>query len=189
MEDGQVTHQTSQPEGEPHLSGAGAGAGKGPRLFTELRTMFHIKVSSSSCQPGKYRYVTSNNEPSFSKVKVVFGQFRPIAGQLQYFVENWQVVLAWVLAAISGYHIPITIKPHQNFLPSHRLSVEDEILIDKELGELIQKQVVHLVSEHDYNIRFVSNLFNNNNNNNNNNIYYLYCPFSIQYSKALHNSI
>ena len=27
-----------------------------------------------------------------------------------------------------------------------------------------------------------------NNNNNNNNIYYLYCAFSIKYSKAHHNS-
>ena len=32
-------------------------------------------------------------------------------------------------------------------------------MIDKELGELIQKQAIHLVSEHDYNRGFVSNLF------------------------------
>ena len=32
-------------------------------------------------------------------------------------------------------------------------------MIDKELGELIQKQAIHLVSEHDYNMGFVSNLF------------------------------
>ena len=32
-------------------------------------------------------------------------------------------------------------------------------MIDKELGGLIQKQVFHLVSEHDYNTGFVSNLF------------------------------
>ena len=49
--------------------------------------------------------------------------------------------------------------PHQDFLPSHKVSVEDELLIDKELGELIQKQAIHLVSEHDYNRGFVSNLF------------------------------
>ena len=65
----------------------------------------------------------------------------PIAGQLQFFVENWQVVTndPWVLSAISGYHIPFTIIPHQDFLPSHKVSVEDELLIDKEVGELIQK--------------------------------------------------
>lgn len=38
----------------------------------------------------------------------------PIAGQLQFFVENWQVVTndPWVLSAISGYHVPFTIIPH-----------------------------------------------------------------------------
>ena len=49
--------------------------------------------------------------------------------------------------------------PHQDFLPSHKVSVEDEILINEELGELIQKQAIHLVSEHDYNTGFVSSLF------------------------------
>ena len=85
----------------------------------------------------------------------------PIAGRLQFFVENWQVVTndPWVISAISGYHIPFTVIPHQGFLPSHKVSVEDEILIDKELGELIQKQAIHPVSEHDYNTGFVSNLF------------------------------
>ena len=65
----------------------------------------------------------------------------PIAGRLQHFVENWQAVTndPWVLMAILGYHIPFTVIPHQDFLPSHRVSKEDEILIDKELGELIQK--------------------------------------------------
>ena len=32
-------------------------------------------------------------------------------------------------------------------------------MIEKTLGELIQKQAIHLVSEHDYNKGFVSNLF------------------------------
>ena len=85
----------------------------------------------------------------------------PIAGRLQHFVENWQAVTndPWVLMAISGYHISFTVIPHQDFLPSYRVSKEDEILIDKELGELIQKQAIHLVLEHDYNMGFVSNLF------------------------------
>ena len=85
----------------------------------------------------------------------------PIAGRLQFFVENWQVVAndPWVISAISGYHIPFTVIPHQGFLPSHKVSGEDGILIDKELGELIQKQAIHPVSEHDYNTGFVSNLF------------------------------
>lgn len=48
-----------------------------------------------------------------------------------------------------------TILPHQDIIPSLKLSAEDEIFIDKELGELIQKQAIHLVSEHDYNTGFV----------------------------------
>ena len=48
--------------------------------------------------------------------------------------------------------------PHQDFLPSHKVSVEDEILINEELGELIQKQAIHLVSENYYNAGFASNL-------------------------------
>ena len=85
----------------------------------------------------------------------------PIGGRLQFFVENWQVVTndPWVISAISGYHIPFTVIPHQGFLPSHKVSVEDGILIGKELGELIQKQAIHPVLEHDYNTGFVSNLF------------------------------
>ena len=85
----------------------------------------------------------------------------PIAGRLQFFVENWQVVTndPWVISAISGYHIPFTVIPHQGFLPSHKVSVEDRILIGKELGELIQKQAIHPVLEHNYNTGFVSNLF------------------------------
>ena len=49
----------------------------------------------------------------------------PIAGRLQFFVQNWQVVTndPWVLSVISGYHIPCTIIPHQDFLPSHKMSV------------------------------------------------------------------
>lgn len=39
------------------------------------------------------------------------------------------------------------------------MSAEDENFIDKELGELIQKQAVYLISENDYNTVFVSNLF------------------------------
>ena len=39
--------------------------------------MFHPKVSSNSCKPVKYRYVTSNRELNLSKSKVVFEQFRP----------------------------------------------------------------------------------------------------------------
>lgn len=85
----------------------------------------------------------------------------PIAGRLQFFIENWQGVTndPWVLSAISGHHIPFTVIPHQVFLPSHQVSVEDEPLIDNQLRELIQKQVVHLVLEHDYHTGFVSNLF------------------------------
>ena len=86
----------------------------------------------------------------------------PIAGRLQFFIKNWQVVAndPWVFSAISGYHVPFTITPHQDFLPSHKVSVEDVLSIDKELGELIQKQAIHLVSEHDYNgTGFVSSLF------------------------------
>ena len=49
--------------------------------------------------------------------------------------------------------------PHQDFLPSHKVSVEDDLSIDKELGELIQKQAIHLVSENYYNAGFASNLF------------------------------
>ena len=84
-----------------------------------------------------------------------------IVGRLQFFVENWQVVTndPWVISATSEDHIPFTIIPHQGFLPSHKVSVEDGILIDKELGELIQKQAIHPVSENDYNTGFVSNLF------------------------------
>ena len=37
--------------------------------------------------------------------------------------------------------------------------MEDEILIDIVLGELTQTQAGNLVSEHDYNTGFVSNLF------------------------------
>ena len=105
--------------------------------------------------------------PSF--VTIIFGLIKllllllllPIAGRLQFFVENWQVVTndPWVLSAISGYHIPFTIIPHQDLLPSHKVSVEDKLLIDKQLGELVQKHAVHLVSEHNYNTGFVSNLF------------------------------
>ncbi|XP_022784519.1 uncharacterized protein LOC111325067 [Stylophora pistillata] len=36
---------------------------------------------------------------------------------------------------------------------------EETNLIDKELGELFQKQAIHLVSEHDHNVGFVSGLF------------------------------
>ena len=78
LEDGQITHQASQPEGEAHISGAGAGAGPRPRLLNQVRTMFHPKVSSSSRKPIKYRYVTSKRELNLSKSKVVFGlEFRP----------------------------------------------------------------------------------------------------------------
>ena len=120
--------------------------------------MFHPKVSSSSCKPIKYRYVTSKRELKFPKVKsflsslgfsAVEADHLPIAGQLQFFVENWQGVTndPWVISAISRYHIPFTIILHQDFLPSHKVSAEDGILIDKELGELIQKQVIHPVTE------------------------------------------
>ena len=141
------------------------------RLLNQVRTMFHPKVSSNSRKPVKYRYVTSKRELNLSKSKVVFEQFiglsfieadhLPMAGRLQFFVKNWQVVTndPWVLSAISGYHIPFTIIPHQDFLPSHKVSVEDELLIDKELGEPIQKRAIHLVSKHDYNTGVVSNLF------------------------------
>ena len=123
--------------------------------------MFHPKVSSSSCKPIKYRYVTSKRELKFPKGKsflsslgfsAVEADHLPIAGQLQFFVENWQGVTndPWVISAISGYHIPFTIIPHKDFLPP-QVSVEDDILIDKELRDLIQKQAVHLVSENDYN--------------------------------------
>ena len=85
----------------------------------------------------------------------------PITGRLLYLVKNWQVVTddPWVLAAISRYHVPFTSIPHPDILPSYTVSAEDEILIDNELKELIQKQAIHMVSEHDYNTGFVSNLF------------------------------
>jgi len=50
----------------------------------------------------------------------------PITGRLQFFIKNWQVVTnnPWVLSAISGYHILFTIIPQQDFLPSHKVSIE-----------------------------------------------------------------
>ena len=90
------------------------------------------------------------------RVSSVEADHLPIAGRLQFFVKNWQVVTndPWVLSAISGYHIPFTVMPHQDFLSSLKVSVEDELLIDKELGEQIQNSAIHLVSEHDYNTGF-----------------------------------
>ena len=56
----------------------GRGRGRGnPRLFNQVRTIFHPKVSSSSRKPVKYRYVTSKRELNPSKSKFVFEQFRP----------------------------------------------------------------------------------------------------------------
>lgn len=57
----------------------GRGRGRGnPRLLNQVRTIFHPKVSSSSRNPVKYRYVTSKRELTLSKSKVFFKQFRPL---------------------------------------------------------------------------------------------------------------
>ena len=37
-------------------------------------------------------------------------------------------------------------------------------------------------------MKVLKKLWVKNNNNNNNNVYYLYCAFSIKYSKAHHNN-
>ena len=57
--------------------------------------------------------------------------------------------------------------------------------INLEPLQISQDELIHQIG----NITFLQdNDNNNNNNNNNNNIYYLYCAFSIKYSKAHHNS-
>lgn len=77
LENGPITYQASQPEGEAHISGAGAGAGEGSQLLNQVRTMFHPKVPSSSCKPSKCRYATIKREFKPSISKVIFKQFRP----------------------------------------------------------------------------------------------------------------
>lgn len=77
VENGQTSCQASQPEGEAHISGAGAGAGEGSQLLNQARIMFHTKAPSNSCEPVKYRYATSKRRLNLSNSEV-FVQFRPL---------------------------------------------------------------------------------------------------------------
>ena len=65
----------------------------------------------------------------------------PIAGRLKYFIKNWEMVTndPWVHNTISGYQICFTNLPYQNTIPSMIVSVEDQVVIDKEIEEMIKK--------------------------------------------------
>ena len=103
LEDGRITNQASQPEGEAHISEAGTGAGVNSRRLKQVRTLFHPKVSSSSRKPVQYRYLTSKRELNISKRKVVFEQFRPFGRPLAHSRSN--TVLCRKL--VSSYKRPL----------------------------------------------------------------------------------
>ena len=131
--DHQTSYQASYPEDETHISG-GQSRAKFPA--TQPREN-NAPYQSNRCVPVKYvRYAANKRKPNLSNSKVSVRQFRPlfcranhlpIAGRLQYFGKNWQVVTndTWVLAAISGYCIPFTSILHQEILSSHTVSSED----------------------------------------------------------------
>ena len=131
--DHQTSYQASHPEDETHISGAGAGLSS--QLLNQGRTMFYTKVNVVS-QSNMSGMLPMKENLTFPIVKSLFDNLGlcsveannlPIAGRLQYLGKNWQVVTndTWVLAAISGYCIPFTSIPHQEFLSSHTVSSED----------------------------------------------------------------
>ena len=65
----------------------------------------------------------------------------------------------WVDNTISGYQICFTNLPYQNTIPSMIVSVEDQVVIDKEIEEMIQKQAIQSVPPHHHKTSFLSTLF------------------------------
>ncbi len=84
-----------------------------------------------------------------------------IAGRLKYFVKNWEMVTKdpWVHNTISGYQICFTNLPYQDTIPSMIVSVGDQVVIDKEIEEMIQKEAIGSVTSHHHKISFLSTLF------------------------------
>ena len=69
----------------------------------------------------------------------------PLAGRLQFFVENWKVITQdqWVLETVEGFAIPFTSPPYQPYPPrvlDH--SSEEEKLLQDKITSLLAKQAI-----------------------------------------------
>ena len=91
--------------------------------------------------------------------KAEIGNF-PLAGRLQYFLENWKIltndpkILQWV----SGLKIDFREEPFQERVPDQaQMSIQESELIIQEVEAMLRKGAVHLV--HSKDSQFLSNLF------------------------------
>jgi len=68
-----------------------------------------------------------------------------VAGRLSLFVTNWKVLTTdkWVLETVKGFQIPFTSHPVQGHRPNPVMySAEKSLLIQEEVGTLIEKGAV-----------------------------------------------
>ena len=84
----------------------------------------------------------------------------PLAGRLQYFVNNWQILTKNpdILELVSGLRLSFIEEPIQN-KPPHQaeMNMEQSALIDKEIDAMLRKGAIQKVrSQRD---QFLSNLF------------------------------
>ena len=91
--------------------------------------------------------------------KAEIGNF-PLAGRLQYFLENWKIltndpkILQWV----SGLKIDFREELFQERVPDQaQMSIQESELIIQEVEAMLRKGAVHLVYSKDS--QFLSNLF------------------------------
>ena len=93
----------------------------------------------------------------FLKGKI--GNF-PLAGRLQYFLENWKILTnnSKILEWVSELKIDFQEEPFQERVPHQiQMSMEEYELINQEVEAMLKKGAIHLVQSKG--TQFLSNLF------------------------------
>ena len=83
-----------------------------------------------------------------------------LAGILQYFLENWEIVAndPKILELVSGLKIDFQEEPFQERVPNQaQMSMQESELINQEVKPMLRKGAIHLV--HSKESQFLSNLF------------------------------
>ena len=84
-----------------------------------------------------------------------------LAGRLKNFIENWKILTndTELLSLVEGYTIPFhEIRQQKNIPNSHKLSQEENILVQKDIHEMFNKGAIVEIPNH-LEGEFIINLF------------------------------
>jgi hypothetical protein len=84
------------------------------------------------------------------------------AGKISNYFGNWKLITsdANILSFVNGYSIEFDSDPSQTFIPKPiKFNDTDSVIIDNEIGELLKKGIIELVTTGDDNDEFISNIF------------------------------